>query len=52
MIIGSVFHLKILVETSARHVHISKEHLAILFGADAELTVKKRVISTGSVCLQ
>ena len=47
MIIGSVFHLKILVETSARHVHISKEHLAILFGADAELTVKKSLSQPG-----
>ena len=47
MIIGSVFHLKILVETSARHVHISKEHLAILFGADAELTVKKELSQPG-----
>ena len=47
MIIGSVFHLKILVETSARHVHISKEHLAILFGADAELTVKKELSKPG-----
>ena len=42
-----VFHLKILVETSARHVHISKEHLAILFGADAELTVKKELSQPG-----
>ena len=47
MIIGSVFHLKILVETSARHVHISKENLAILFGADAELTVKKELSQPG-----
>ena len=49
MIIGSVFHLKILVETSARHVHISKEHLAILFGADAELTVKKSYLNRVSL---
>ena len=39
--------MKILVETSARHVHISKEHLAILFGADAELTVKKELSQPG-----
>ena len=29
---------KILVETSARHVHVDEATLAILFGADAKLT--------------
>ena len=33
--------MKVLVETSARHVHLSQEHLEILFGAGHELTVKK-----------
>ena len=32
---------KILVETSARHVHLSDEHLKVLFGADAVLHKKK-----------
>ena len=38
---------KILVETSARHVHLSKEDLAVLFGADAELTFKKALSQPG-----
>ena len=38
---------KILVETSARHVHVSKEDLAVLFGADHELTVKKMLSQPG-----
>ncbi len=35
---------EIMVETSARHVHLSKEHIEILFGRGAELT-KKRYLS-------
>ena len=31
---------KVLVETSARHVHVTREVLDILFGKDYELTVK------------
>ena len=31
----------ILVETSARHVHVTEESLKILSGADAKLSVKK-----------
>ncbi|MDR1753767.1 MAG: phosphate propanoyltransferase [Eubacterium sp.] len=34
---------KVLVETSARHVHVSKEDLEILFGPGATLTEKKRL---------
>ena len=34
-----------IVETSARHIHVSKEDLAILFGADAKLTNKKIFLS-------
>ena len=30
-----------LVETSARHVHVSQEDLEILFGKGYELTIKK-----------
>ena len=30
-----------IVETSARHVHLTKEHFETLFGAGKELTVKK-----------
>ncbi|MBQ8434688.1 MAG: propanediol utilization protein, partial [Oscillospiraceae bacterium] len=29
---------KFIVETSARHIHVSQEHLEILFGKDAKLT--------------
>ena len=32
---------KILVETSARHIHLTPEHVAILFGEGHKLTVKK-----------
>lgn len=38
---------KILVETSARHVHVSEEHFKILFGEDAALTVKKDLSQPG-----
>ncbi len=38
---------EILVETSARHVHLSQEHLEILFGKDAQLTHKKDLSQPG-----
>lgn len=38
---------KILVETSARHVHVSEADLATLFGADAALTAKKDLSQPG-----
>ncbi|HHZ11618.1 MAG TPA: phosphate propanoyltransferase [Acholeplasmataceae bacterium] len=38
---------KILVETSARHVHVSEEHLKILFGEGAQLTPKKELSQPG-----
>ena len=38
---------KILVETSARHVHVTKEHLAILFGEGHTLTNKKDLSQPG-----
>ncbi len=34
---------KFLVETSARHVHLSQQDLEVLFGKDAKLTVKKNL---------
>lgn len=37
----------VLVETSARHVHLTKEHIEILFGAGHELTVKKMLSQPG-----
>lgn len=39
--------MKVLVETSARHVHVTKEQLAILFGADHALTKKKDLSQPG-----
>ena len=36
-----------IVETSARHVHVSQEHLEILFGKGFELTVKKMLSQPG-----
>ena len=38
---------KVLVETSARHVHVSKEDLEVLFGAGYELTKKKDLSQPG-----
>lgn len=39
--------MKILVETSARHVHVTQEALETLFGAGAELTNKKDLSQPG-----
>lgn len=38
---------EIMVETSARHVHLSKEHIEILFGRGAELTKKRDLSQPG-----
>lgn len=38
---------KVLVETSARHVHVTREVLNILFGEGYELTVKKMLSQPG-----
>ncbi len=38
---------KVLVETSARHLHVSREALDILFGEGYELTVKKELSQPG-----
>lgn len=38
---------KVLVETSARHVHVTKEDLAVLFGEGYELTKKKDLSQPG-----
>ena len=37
----------VLVETSARHVHLTEEHIKILFGDGATLTVKKPLSQPG-----
>ena len=39
--------MKVLVETSARHLHVSQEHLEILFGKGAELHPKKDLSQPG-----
>lgn len=39
--------LKILVESSARHVHITKEHLAVLFGENGQLHNKRELSQPG-----
>ena len=38
---------KIMVETSARHLHLTAEHVAILFGEGHKLTVKKMLSQPG-----
>ncbi len=38
---------KVLVETSARHAHLSEEHIKILFGEGATLTHKKDLSQPG-----
>ena len=38
---------QVLVETSARHIHVSREHLDILFGEGYELTIKKMLSQPG-----
>ena len=39
--------MKIMVETSARHVHLTQEHLDILFGKGYALTPKKDLSQPG-----
>lgn len=39
--------MKIMVETSARHVHVTQEHLEILFGKGYELKKKKELSQPG-----
>ena len=39
--------MEVLVETSARHIHVSQEHLNILFGEGYELTKKKDLSQPG-----
>ncbi|HHU56239.1 MAG TPA: phosphate propanoyltransferase [Acholeplasmataceae bacterium] len=38
---------KVLIETSARHVHLNEETFKILFGEDKELTVRKDLSQPG-----
>ena len=42
-----MFVLKVMVETSARHLHLSQADLEALFGAGAELTIKKELSQPG-----
>ncbi len=45
--------MKIMVETSARHIHVTKEVLVTLFGKDAVLTKKKDLSQPGQfVCTE
>ena len=43
---------KFIVETSARHIHVSQEHLEILFGKDAKLTNIKDLSQPGQFACQ
>ena len=38
---------EVVIETSARHVHLSKEHIEALFGKGAELTKKRELSQPG-----
>ena len=38
---------KVLIETSARHVHLTREHVDILFGSGHQLTFKKELSQPG-----
>lgn len=42
-----IFMAKVLIETSARHVHVSREDLDTLFGEGYELTPKKNLSQPG-----
>jgi len=42
-----IMERKVIVETSARHIHLSKEHVDILFGAGHALTNKKDLSQPG-----
>ena len=42
-----MLNLKVMVETSARHLHLSQADLETLFGAGAELTVKRELSQPG-----
>lgn len=39
--------MKVLVETSARHLHVSQQHLETLFGKDHQLNSKKELSQPG-----
>ncbi len=43
----TVMENKVLVETSARHIHLTAEAVEILYGKGAELTVKKMLSQPG-----
>ncbi|PKM62371.1 MAG: propanediol utilization protein, partial [Firmicutes bacterium HGW-Firmicutes-21] len=38
---------KIIVETSARHIHLTEEHIAVLFGKGNTLTVRNELSQPG-----
>jgi len=44
---GGIMERKVLVEVSARHVHLSQKDLETLFGAGATLTIKKMLSQPG-----
>ena len=47
----SLIMSQFMVETSARHVHVTQEHLEILFGKGYELTVKKMLTQPGQYAI-
>ena len=44
---NSIIMKEFIIETSARHVHVTQEALEVLFGKDAQLEVKKMLSQPG-----
>lgn len=42
-----MFELRILVETSARHIHLSEKDMVVLFGEGADLTMRRELSQPG-----
>ena len=41
---------KVPVGVSARHIHLSQEHVELLFGQGAELTIHEASVAAWTIC--